>query len=150
VRSLKFLKSHNSPWPPPCSSSSAFPLPRDCTAAGRRAAPPEASHCSSAAPCVTPELARRLSSSLLALPKHATMPYRPPELPSLCRRRPPPLIVTAALPVPFSTTLAPRLWFSSERATPPRLCPSAARPPRCAADRQQQLLRAVPLLNPTA
>jgi hypothetical protein len=86
------------------SSSSASPLPRDCAATDRHAAPPEA--CSSAAPRVTLELAHRLSSSLLALPEHATMPYHPPELPSLYRRRPPPLTIAAALPAPFSTLVA--------------------------------------------
>jgi hypothetical protein len=72
------------------------------------------------------------------------------QLPSLCRRRPPSLTIAAALPAPFSTLVAstrhlqaghhssssPLVLFQA-RATPPRLCPSAARPPRCAVDRQQ-------------
>jgi hypothetical protein len=77
MRSLEFLEFTSQPLaPPPPSSSSASPLPHSSTAAGRLAAPPEATSCSSAAPRVAPELAHRLSPSLLALPEHAAAAHR--------------------------------------------------------------------------
>jgi hypothetical protein len=134
-RSLKFLEFTSQPLAPPLSSSSASPLPRRSAAAGRCAALPEVTSCSSTAPRVTPELAHRFASFPLAFPEHATLLYRPPELP-LCRRRPLPLTVTAALlwQLPhaaprMAAALVSFLWPSPTRSTlPPPL------PELCTAD----------------
>jgi hypothetical protein len=145
VRSLKFLKLTIQPLAPPLLLPPLLPL---CRAAApplaTDAAPPKASYCSSPAPHVVPELACRLSPSLLAFPEHATLLCRSTK-PPLCRRRLPPLTVAATLPAPPPALVAPTRRLRASRhpsssslasfralhAAPPlpELCSAATSPP---------------------
>jgi hypothetical protein len=108
VRSLEFLKSHNSPWrPPPFFVLCPPPLPRDSAAVGCRCHAARGQLLLQRRSTRHPRARRRLSPSLLAFPEHSTSFCRPPELLPLCRRRSPPLTVAPVLPVLPPALVAP-------------------------------------------
>jgi hypothetical protein len=115
VRSLEFLKSHNSPWRPPFFFLYPPPLPRDSAAAGYRYRTARGQLLLQRRSTRHPRARRRLSPSLLAFPEHSTSLSHPPELLSLCRHRPSPLTITAVLPVPPPALVAPMRHLQAGR-----------------------------------
>jgi hypothetical protein len=125
---------------PPPPSSSSVPLLCCATAPllSAVATPPEANYSSSAAPRVTPELAAALAPLCWLspnTPRRSAVRLSCPLSVAADRRRSPSLqsyrrhLLLWLLPCATSrlaAVLAPPLWPSSARATPPCLCPSSA------------------------
>jgi hypothetical protein len=115
VRSLEFVKSHNSPWCPSLFFLCPPPLLRDSATAGCCCHAAQGQRLLQRRYTRRPRARRRLSPSLLAFPEHSTSLCRPPELPPLYRRRPPPLTVAAALPAPPPALVAPMRHLQAGR-----------------------------------